>query len=606
LPAKICEEAGYHKIVMVSAGRPTILVVEDEKPLLEEILLMLSINNFDTLGASTAAEGIALAFAKRPSLILSDINLPDQDGFAVLDAVQQNPLTLSTPFIFLSARVTRSDLRRGMERGADDYVPKPFTAEELITAIERQLSKRATVKVVELRAISHQLLETEEKEQRRTAHLLREIVGQNLHSARMLIDSSKRMLDSSNRARFQEIEVLINQATLELHELSMDMDPTMLQQLGLLSSLVWYVERHNQQTKQPVTLNADGFEDGDLSPELRHLIFRIIQQLLVQVKASLEVQSLSLVLQRDQTQIFVLVSGNIPAEKMVVSPATLQSVLETNNELVRLYEYTLAFGGELSVKIINDATLDLQISVPLERVSAKTPTSTRDFTSATTDQRRAPVTHAQTKRVGLICQDLPMRRDLTMYLQRSPDMQIVSEHATFTEFATNPPTDHPDVLIVELTDVSAPDMDASLADSTLPTLFIGDETQDHLINRLLGRDATSGFLLKTSIEGELAHAVRRLYAGQRFLGTPFLDQAIEYFLQVSGSLEKLQGYETLTKREKEILWWVAAGYTSAEIADRLTLSPRTVDTHRSNIMGKLNLRSKTELLRLTQGIKLFD
>lgn len=590
---------------MANSHRPTILVVEDEKPLLEEILLILSVNDFEAVGATTAADGIALAFAKRPDLIVSDINLPDQDGYAILATVQENPLTIGTPFIFLTARVARSDMRKGMEMGADDYVPKPFTTEELITAVERQLSKRATVKVLELRALSQQLIDTEEKEQRRTAHLLREIVGQNLQSARMLIDSSKRMLDASNRARFNEIEVLINQATLELHELSMDMDPTMLQQLGLLSSLTWYVERHNQQTQQPVTFNADAFTDHDLSADLRHLIFRLIQQLLGQVKTSLQVQDLSLVLQREATQIIILVNGTINSDKPL-SSRNLQTLLENNNELVRLYEYTLAFGGELAVKIIKDVMLDLQIQIPLEQVSDNPPMPRRDLTSQPPEQHRPQVTHAQLKRVGLISQDRDMLNDLTGYLHRSADIQIVAEKTAFAELTASVNGNPPDVLIVDLTHISPQEMDAIIDDPTYPTLFIGDETLDYLINRLLGRAMTSGFLLTTSIEGELTHAIRRLYAGQRFLGTPFLDQAIEYFLQVSGSLEKLQGYETLTKREKEILWWVAAGYTSAEIADRLTLSPRTVDTHRANVMGKLNLRSKTELLRLTQGIKLVE
>ncbi|HEY9631160.1 MAG TPA: response regulator [Coleofasciculaceae cyanobacterium] len=113
----------------------TILVIEDEPAIRESICDLLQIEGFSVMNAGLGDEGMRMAQERLPDLILCDVNMPDMDGYQVLSTLRQNPLAKTIPFIFLTARGTRSDLRRGMNSGADDYLVKPCTAEELLEAI---------------------------------------------------------------------------------------------------------------------------------------------------------------------------------------------------------------------------------------------------------------------------------------------------------------------------------------------------------------------------------------------------------------------------------------------------------------------------------------
>lgn len=120
-----------------------ILVIEDNVALLEEILTALEFENFEVYGSIDGEQGVAMALQHLPDLIVSDIMLPLMDGFGILETLRQNPATATIPFIFLTARVERKDIRRGMELGADDYVTKPFTTDELLKTIRTRLHKES-------------------------------------------------------------------------------------------------------------------------------------------------------------------------------------------------------------------------------------------------------------------------------------------------------------------------------------------------------------------------------------------------------------------------------------------------------------------------------
>ena len=124
---------------------PKILVIEDEKSLLEEILTLLRFEDFEVIGATDGITGVKLAQQHLPDLVISDIMMPGLDGYGVLLELQDDPLTRKLPFIFLTAKSDREHLRYGMELGADDYITKPFSQEELLSAITARLSQRTGV-----------------------------------------------------------------------------------------------------------------------------------------------------------------------------------------------------------------------------------------------------------------------------------------------------------------------------------------------------------------------------------------------------------------------------------------------------------------------------
>lgn len=122
-----------------------ILVIEDEKSVRENILDLLEAEDFDTIAAANGRIGVELAVSEVPDLILCDLMMPEIDGYGVLIALREESLTANIPFIFLTARAARADFRQGMELGADDYLTKPFTRDELLSAIASRLSKQANL-----------------------------------------------------------------------------------------------------------------------------------------------------------------------------------------------------------------------------------------------------------------------------------------------------------------------------------------------------------------------------------------------------------------------------------------------------------------------------
>lgn len=122
-----------------------ILVIEDETDLRENIIEALENLYFEVLGAENGIVGLEVAREHLPDLIICDIMMPKLDGYGVLEALRQAPETATIPFIFLSAKREHSDIRKGMNLGADDYLTKPFTIPELNKAIETQIEKRVRI-----------------------------------------------------------------------------------------------------------------------------------------------------------------------------------------------------------------------------------------------------------------------------------------------------------------------------------------------------------------------------------------------------------------------------------------------------------------------------
>ena len=123
-----------------------ILLIEDDVVLRENTSELLELSNYEVLNAPNGKIGVKVAKETLPDIIVCDIMMPELDGYGVLEALTKNESTQHIPFIFLSAKTERKDVRRGMDLGADDYITKPFTEDELISAIESRLAKASILK----------------------------------------------------------------------------------------------------------------------------------------------------------------------------------------------------------------------------------------------------------------------------------------------------------------------------------------------------------------------------------------------------------------------------------------------------------------------------
>ena len=122
-----------------------ILVIEDEEQIRDNIQEILEFEDFETIAAENGLVGIQLAKSCSPDLIICDVMMPELDGYGVLTGLRQNVATATIPFIFLTAKADKSDLRQGMELGADDYLTKPFTPAEMLSAVFTRLEKQAAI-----------------------------------------------------------------------------------------------------------------------------------------------------------------------------------------------------------------------------------------------------------------------------------------------------------------------------------------------------------------------------------------------------------------------------------------------------------------------------
>lgn len=192
-----------------------ILVIEDETILRGEIVEWLTLEGYEAVSAEDGIAGVEAAFRTMPDLIICDITMPRLDGYGVLLEMHSNQATANIPFIFVTARASYEDIRRGMNLGADDYITKPFTRQELLGAISSRLEKKTAVEhrfqdeVQQLRSALEQEYEQRMLKSKLVAmfsHDFRNPLTSILSSNYLLRDYSDRMDENRRLKHFNRIE----------------------------------------------------------------------------------------------------------------------------------------------------------------------------------------------------------------------------------------------------------------------------------------------------------------------------------------------------------------------------------------------------------------
>lgn len=129
-----------------------ILLLEDDAGVRLPVVDLLEAEKYTVLTAENGKEGLEMATREKPDLIISDIMMPEMDGYEVFEALQKDPLTAVIPFIFLTAKTDPSDIREGLGLGVDDYITKPFEPDTLLDAVEIRLAKYRRISEAALKA----------------------------------------------------------------------------------------------------------------------------------------------------------------------------------------------------------------------------------------------------------------------------------------------------------------------------------------------------------------------------------------------------------------------------------------------------------------------
>jgi len=128
-----------------------ILVIEDEPEMRRNLATILRLENFQPLAAENGRVGLESVRTNKPDLILCDVMMPELDGYGVIAALRADPETVSIPFVFLTAKGEKPDIRAGMNLGADDYLTKPVGKADLLAAIRSRLERAAQQSTPEFR-----------------------------------------------------------------------------------------------------------------------------------------------------------------------------------------------------------------------------------------------------------------------------------------------------------------------------------------------------------------------------------------------------------------------------------------------------------------------
>jgi len=192
-----------------------------------------------------------------------------------------------------------------------------------------------------------------------------------------------------------------------------------------------------------------------------------------------------------------------------------------------------------------------------------------------------------------------VRRGLRALLEAETGFQVVGEAGDGLQAVQLAENLQPDVMVTDLMmggingiEVARQVCKCSPKTGVIVLSMYGNES--YVLEAL--RAGAKAYVLKESTADELVRAVHKVALGHRYLGPPLSDQAIEAYMRKSEAT-RLDPYETLTSREREVLHLVAQGHTNAEVAKRLFISQRTVEVHRANMMSKLDLKTQAQLLR---------
>lgn len=199
-----------------------------------------------------------------------------------------------------------------------------------------------------------------------------------------------------------------------------------------------------------------------------------------------------------------------------------------------------------------------------------------------------------------------VRQGLRALLEAEPGFHVVGEAADGVETTQLVEQLRPDVLVLDLMMPSLNGLEVTQlvnqrSPGTSVIILSMYDNEAYVVEAL--KNGAAGYVLKNATVECLVEAVQAVIEGRRYLSPPLSEHTIETYMRKAREAP-FDPYETLTNREREVLHLVAEGYTNAEIADRLFISRRTVETHRANMMRKLGLKSHIDLLRyaLRRGI----
>jgi signal transduction histidine kinase len=285
-------------------GRRYVLVADDNADMRQYLTRLLT-ERYDVVAMPDGQSALESIQERSPDLIVSDIMMPNLDGFGLLDELRRNPATNTIPVILLSARAGEESRVEGIDAGADDYLVKPFSARELLARVQTHLElsrirreaqtmlelrvKQRTEELeraqMDLRDLAGKLLQLQDEERRRVARDLHDSAGQTLAVLALNLaelSDLARVNDPRLPAKTKDTEEVVQRLTQEIRTTSYLLHPPLLDESGIAAALSWYVDGLVARSGLKIELNIpDEFKRPAREMELA--IFRIVQECLTNI-----------------------------------------------------------------------------------------------------------------------------------------------------------------------------------------------------------------------------------------------------------------------------------------------------------------------------------
>lgn len=574
-----------------------ILVIDDDKTNRSYIAELLKLDHFEVETARDGLEGIQVARETLPDLIVCDIMMPDLSGYEVLQELRDNSITAMIPFVFLSAKAQRHEVRLGMELGADDYLTKPFRDHELLGAIRAQLQKRTTLELQQLRNYRQRFVRLQEHERRSVAQQIQESVVGPLAGIQLSLNGLRQIPVQQLDQAIESLEELTQAILAHVDDVVWKLSPIMLDDLGLLPALLHHIEQFSARTQITTHFTHHGL-DQSFPQEIKTTLFRVIEEALSNVEKHAQVGVVTINAQADDKAVVMTVADEgvgFDLEALLNSGA--------GGGLIDIRERVAGLGGELNINTSKGGGVQISANVPFAEERAalaydfadESPVISQSSVSAIPNNLRG----TQRTRIVIAEQHEIICEGLERLLEA--EYEVIGKTSERGQVLNILRALQPDLLILGFVMSSANNLELiKPAVKVCPGLRIlilsGHDNELYAYEAI--RNGASGYVLYNAGGHVLQDAVEAVTHGDQYWISPDAQEAImqrheDYYASDPDS----RGYNILTLREREILAMIAQGNTSKQIAGLLSISPRTAETHRSNIARKLGLRTQSDLIR---------
>ncbi len=358
----------------------SVLIVDDNPANLRVIIDYLQNYGFGIRVARSGKTALQRVQYSQPDIIILDILMPEMDGFETCRQLKADERTEKIPVIFMTSLSSTEDKVRGFEMGAVDYITKPLNQKEVLARIKAHLRLEVSSRVeqerlfdvvnqqrLQLRALNRKLTIMQEAERKQLARELHDEMGQALTAISLNLSAITKSLPMKRSAdldeRLAETVLLTDQSLDQIREISFNLHPTTLDDLGLVPTLNWYIKMYAKRVNIETEFEAINLDER-LSSAIELALYRIVQEALTNVARHAEATKVSIMLWR-QKSVFALVEDN--GQGFDMAEIDDREIAKGGIGLVGMRERVILLDGKLDIHSAPRQGTRLTIEIPLEQ-----------------------------------------------------------------------------------------------------------------------------------------------------------------------------------------------------------------------------------------------